>query len=241
MDEVFTPTPKESQKLQSGLFIARLWSVLLHHGAVYNGVVVRATTGTGHRQCVVITFSRLGIINRVWVPILLVWPAEAAGKWNFEFFLFPLAPENTVSRVRFGWRRVPRQPAHSSPSACPFFTPGLNRVLTYGNPCSLFPLRFPSERAVIRHRVSPELVNHATGVHHREFPAQALGRKSSKVVLLMGAQEISWANECAPLSLLTHSYRYRRVDVCVKEEVWRFEGMCAKRYYVPPSKWNTSL
>ena len=52
-------------------------------------------------------FSEL-LINRVWLPILVV--VSRTGEMNI--FLYPFAPENLVSRDRFG-RPVPRQLAHS--------------------------------------------------------------------------------------------------------------------------------
>ena len=58
--------------------------------------------------CMAITYSSV-LINRVRLPILLV--VSSTGRMIF-FPLFPFAPENLVSRDRFG-RPVPRQSTHS--------------------------------------------------------------------------------------------------------------------------------
>ena len=59
----------------------------------------------------VTTFKR-GWINPVWLPILLV---VSRTEKNNNFSSSPFAPENFVSRHRFG-RPVSRQPAHFPPS-----------------------------------------------------------------------------------------------------------------------------
>ena len=68
-------------------------------------------------------------------------------------FLFPFAPENLISRDRFG-RPVSRHPDHS-----PYFR--LNLAVTLGRVPPDFrggAHLFISSTAIIRHRVSPEFI-----------------------------------------------------------------------------------
>ena len=171
--------------------------------------------------CMVVIWGRVWI-NRVRLPIPLV--VSWTGNKN-KISVSPFAPENLVSRNRFG-RPVPRQSLHlhtqAEPGAC-------------SRDFSRFPRRRHSPFIYLNHhtpsgqfRVDRATLLHTNDVHCRE--SAATGSVVLKVVPVTGALPLyvsRWTNSCAPL--FSHAYYWYEKWACViheRSEVWEYICLC---------------